>query len=62
MNTITPEQLRTRLEAGIATLRRLTDHPLLSEESHVALCRAQWRLTYELERLTANEATRAQRA
>ena len=61
MNDLTPDQLKIRLDAALATLRRLTDGLYLSEDSHVTLCRAQWRLGYELERLSANETTRALR-
>lgn len=53
-----PDQLKTRLEAGVATLRRLTDQVYTDEETHVTLCRAIWRLHYQLELLDA--ATRHQ--
>lgn len=62
MNSLPPEQLKARIEAAIATLRRLIDFVYLGEEAHVQISRTIWRLTFELERITTDERTRTPRA
>jgi len=40
-----PDQLRVRLDAGIATIKRLIDPPCLGLDAHTALSAALWHLT-----------------
>ncbi|MGH8725689.1 MAG: hypothetical protein ACREU1_12595 [Burkholderiales bacterium] len=53
-----PEQLKLRLDAAMATLKRLTDDIYLTEDTHLALCRAQWHIYYQLERLADQQRAR----
>lgn len=52
-----PDQLKLRLEAALRTLERITTEHTLSEDAHMALCRAEWhvrRALSDLEHLRAH--------